>query len=154
MKTSIIVLAAFALSGSVGASQLPNPLLIKTKSNVTVSPQHQWTSTCKVFSNEVVSQMRGSYADPTPVRKQVKWTSDIKNSRDVNHLIKTALKTKSNPPMPGVVGGTYSKWEAVQTKNAGAPYYSTLLTSGGMIEKNPSAAAKKLVNFLESNCNQ
>jgi hypothetical protein len=92
--------------------------------------------------------------DPTPIKKQVKYTAQIKDDNAVRALIKVASKTKLSAPIPGPVGGTSTKHQSIQTQNSGAPITSDLRIQNGVIVVNESPAAIALVRFLDSNCDQ
>lgn len=153
-RMSLAVLSLTFIASSAFASQMPHPLLKYTRKSANFgNPRNANTTYCSIYANKVETITLGSLGSAIPMPKSVAYTASVKNAAAVKSLILKAVRgpvTQSRGPTDGPV----RTYEAFQTLGAGAPMPVLLQLNSGINKKNTSAAAKKLVEFIDFNCNQ
>jgi hypothetical protein len=158
MKFARVLMLSIFASGSALASQLPNPLVTYTFSNMTVTPSARTGRTCRIFDSEVEKRVTLGGNPPQTTKVKTAYTADVKDAAQLRSLVAEAAKGKIIKQPVGKrgapVGGAKEQYLGVQTSGAGgAPIPTILLTLGiDPKEVNTSKAAKTLIQFADFNC--
>lgn len=159
MKLTKIVFLGLFLSGAAFADHTS---LTYSTNNGAVNPGMAVTRSCEISKDAVQMRVSGPAIRPVPTPQlPVLWNAAVKNSKDLDTLVKTAMKTPltTNTTMPPVGGGSESYFAMIHPEienGVVGPSYVPLLNranGGGFVFKiNKSKASKTLVAFLDSNC--
>lgn len=150
MKTTFFVLSALLMSNFAFAASEP---LLKLDAASGFVPSHmRWSKQCRVFRDTVQLVTRKADAAPVSKSKRLRFSPEVRSVRDVATLIEAARRGKVVKETAPTDGNSYN-YQGFQSNVSGPTrtvelkqYYS------GYRHENASPAAKKLVKFLDLNC--
>ena len=128
-------------------------LLTFTHSNGTVAPEYQRHYTCNIYANTLTKKTDGGVIYlPNPIESKTQYNQEIPNVTVLKSLILEASRfTLQTSPEP--IGGEMSFYTATLPTKAHTQIVLRNLAGNLVIKNNSSPAAKKLVNFMNQNCN-
>jgi hypothetical protein len=146
MKTLILLSTFATLSASA------SPILTRTITNGTVSPEYRTLTTCEINENSVQIRTTGRLIDfPYTEQRQIKFTHLVPNAVVMQSLSIEAARTTTIQDLRPTVAGSGVTTTFV-TLADGTPSNLELLLGNQPVERNPSPAARKLLQFVALNC--
>ena len=148
MKNLMILLSLTFISVSAFAANSTEYLAYHT-GNGSVNPMYSYRVNCTISSDGVfIQKIMGDIAEPS--KAKLKWTG-IRNEAILQSLISEAssgMVVVPKHPLP--IGGKLATYATFVKGKEQKPLKTTV---GGMLASiNTSAAAKRLVDFIQVNC--
>ncbi len=155
MKAPILALALIVVAAPGGSAHaiIPSPILRFETTNGSVPPPDRTVKTCEINSDTVIRTVRGPSIRAVPVVTRTAYTADVRDANEIRRLIRDAKKGDLldegvGPVFTGLV--TYQAAESIVK-----PKFIVLKKLAMRVsERRTGAAARKLVKFIDFNCNQ
>lgn len=148
MKIQMILLTAILFAANAHAETL----LIKSSNRGSVAPDYQQNSVCTLGDSQVrILVTAPSIQFPRALIKQIKFTQAVPNLDVAKSLVVEASRGVIQQNIGPIGGGivSYSARAPLTTQS-----FDLLIESGTLpVRTNQSSAAKKLIQFLDANCN-
>lgn len=155
-KTTITMSLAILLANSALATG-HTPFLVFESTNGPREPRYQNKTTCFI-EEKTVSIKRHTGALPDAFNEtNISFTSEVKNVDALIEIIHEARKGKVKKSKHGAINGSEtSTYSMIELDRAAKVKLVPLLTTQGsyFVSKNTSEAAKKLIKFIDYNCNE
>lgn len=146
MKTLALLSTLFTLTATA------SPVLTRTITNGTVSPEYQKLTTCEITQTSVQIRTTGRLIDfPYTEQRQIQFTRAVPNAVVMESLSIEATRTPTLQDLRPTVAGSGVTTTFV-TLADGTQSNLELLLGTQAVERNTSPASRKLLQFVNLNC--